>query len=244
MTPLVHRLRASFGRRSRVDPRLWVFGALLLAIGTVLWIGYDAGLPAYETPNLPWWAYAVAFFLAARTRGHGQPTAGDASDHDGSCSLRGRALSCDPFRSPARLRCGDGPVGGAPEAVWSLADGVRARPFRGLRFGRHLGVPAPRGEPEPSGLAQRAGCHSGDWHHRAAARALRGGAAPPPRSQRLDRGRLPPGVRVRRCRHVHVHRADCGPPHPGRPARARSADGRHHRGAHDPSGMGARALRP
>src|SRR5579862_2149212 len=76
MTPLVHRLRAAFSRRTRVDPRLWIFGALLLAVGTALWIGYDAGLPAYETTTLPWWAYAGAFFIAARLAAMDSPRRG------------------------------------------------------------------------------------------------------------------------------------------------------------------------
>ena len=76
MTPVVHRLRAAFSRRSRVDPRLWLFGALLLAIGTALWVGYAAALPSYESPALPWWAFALAFFGAARLAAMDSPRRG------------------------------------------------------------------------------------------------------------------------------------------------------------------------
>jgi len=76
MTPPVHRLRAAFSRRTRIDPRLWLVGALLLAIGTALWIGYDGGQTAYRSPSLPWWAYAAAFFLTARLAAMDSPRRG------------------------------------------------------------------------------------------------------------------------------------------------------------------------
>jgi diguanylate cyclase (GGDEF)-like protein len=76
MTPVVHRLRAAFGKRSRVEPRLWLFVALFLIIGTALWVGYVAGLPSYQSSTLPWWFYALAFFGAARLAAMDSPRRG------------------------------------------------------------------------------------------------------------------------------------------------------------------------
>jgi len=46
MTPILRRLGVGFGRRSRVEPRLWIFAAVMLLIGVALWVGYAAALPA------------------------------------------------------------------------------------------------------------------------------------------------------------------------------------------------------
>src|SRR5580692_5091218 len=75
--PRVQRhLIAGWNRRTRVDPRLWILGAVLLAIAAALWVGYVAQLPAFSSPNLPWWAYAVAFFAAARLASIDSPRRG------------------------------------------------------------------------------------------------------------------------------------------------------------------------
>ncbi len=79
MTPILRRLGAGFDRRSRVEPRLWLFGAVMLVIGAALWVGYTANLPAYTSPVLPWWAYAIGFFIAARLATLDSPRRGSQS---------------------------------------------------------------------------------------------------------------------------------------------------------------------
>ena len=76
MTPLVHRLRAGFSRRTRIEPRLWLVGALLVAAGIALWVGHTAGLSSFQSPSFPWWAYAAGFFLAARLAAMDNPRRG------------------------------------------------------------------------------------------------------------------------------------------------------------------------
>jgi diguanylate cyclase (GGDEF)-like protein len=79
MTPILRRLGAGFDRRSRVEPRLWVFGAVMFLIGSALWAGYAAHLSAYTSPSLPWWAYAIGFFVAARLATMDSPRRGSQS---------------------------------------------------------------------------------------------------------------------------------------------------------------------
>jgi diguanylate cyclase (GGDEF)-like protein len=64
------------GRRSRVDARLWIVGAVLLVIAVALWVGYAAALPVYSQPDLPWWAYAIAFVAASRLASMDSPRRG------------------------------------------------------------------------------------------------------------------------------------------------------------------------
>jgi diguanylate cyclase (GGDEF)-like protein len=79
MTPILRRLGAGFGRRSRVEPRLWIFAAVMLLIGVALWVGYAARLAAWTSPSLPWWAYAIGFFAAARLATIDSPRRGSQS---------------------------------------------------------------------------------------------------------------------------------------------------------------------
>ncbi|HEY8674164.1 MAG TPA: EAL domain-containing protein [Candidatus Dormibacteraeota bacterium] len=79
MTPILRRLGVGFGRRSRVEPRLWIFAAVMLLIGIALWVGYVARLPAFTSPSLPWWAYAIGFFAAARLATIDSPRRGSQS---------------------------------------------------------------------------------------------------------------------------------------------------------------------
>ena len=65
MAPVERRLGASWSRRSRMDARLWILAGVLFVIGVAVWVGFVAALPAYSQPDLPWWAYAIAFFAAA-----------------------------------------------------------------------------------------------------------------------------------------------------------------------------------
>ena len=76
MTPLLRRLGSGVGLRTRVEPRLWIAGALLAVIATALWAGYVASLPVYTSPSLPWWAFAFAFFIAARLAAIDSPRRG------------------------------------------------------------------------------------------------------------------------------------------------------------------------
>ena len=66
MAPVQRRLSAGWSRRSRIDARLWILGALLLLVAVDLWVGYVASLPVFASPSLPWWMYALAFFAASR----------------------------------------------------------------------------------------------------------------------------------------------------------------------------------
>ncbi len=76
MTPLLRRLGAGFDLHTRVEPRLWIAGAVLVAIAIPLWVGYVGALPVYASPDLPWWAYALAFFAAARLAAMDSPRRG------------------------------------------------------------------------------------------------------------------------------------------------------------------------
>jgi diguanylate cyclase (GGDEF)-like protein len=76
MAPVQRRLSAGWNRRSHIDGRLWILGAVLLLIALALWIGYAATLPAFSPPSLPWWAYAIAFFAASRLASIDSPRRG------------------------------------------------------------------------------------------------------------------------------------------------------------------------
>jgi len=76
MAPVERRLSAVWNRRSRVDARLWILSAALLVIAVALWVGYAAALPVYLGPSLPWWAYAIAFFVASRLASMDSPRRG------------------------------------------------------------------------------------------------------------------------------------------------------------------------
>jgi hypothetical protein len=76
MARLQRHLIAGWNRRTRVDPRLWILGAVLLAIAIAIWVWYAAALPAYTSPSLPWWMYAIAFFAAARLAAMDSPRRG------------------------------------------------------------------------------------------------------------------------------------------------------------------------
>ena len=76
MAPLERRLSVGWHRRSRTDARLWFLGAVLLAIAAALWVGYAAALPVFQSPSLPWWAYAIAFFATARLASIDSPRRG------------------------------------------------------------------------------------------------------------------------------------------------------------------------
>ena len=76
MTPVLRRLSAGWTRRSRIDARLWILGAILLVVAVWLWIAYAASLPVFSVPSLPWWAFAIAFFAAARLASIDSPRRG------------------------------------------------------------------------------------------------------------------------------------------------------------------------
>ena len=76
MAPVERRLSAGWSRRSRMDARLWILAGVLLVIGVAVWVGYAAALPVYEQPDVPWWAYAIAFFAAARLASMDSPRRG------------------------------------------------------------------------------------------------------------------------------------------------------------------------
>jgi hypothetical protein len=48
----------------------------MLLVGTALWVGYAAALPAYTSPSLPWWMFAIGFFAAARLAAMDSPRRG------------------------------------------------------------------------------------------------------------------------------------------------------------------------
>jgi diguanylate cyclase (GGDEF)-like protein len=79
MTPVLRRIGVGFGRRSRVEPRMWILGAMLLVIGTAIWVRYAAALPAFSSPSLPWWAFAIASFVAASLAAMDSPRHGGQS---------------------------------------------------------------------------------------------------------------------------------------------------------------------
>jgi diguanylate cyclase (GGDEF)-like protein len=66
MTSVRRRQWAGLVRSSRIDARLWILGAILLLLAAGLWAGYAAALPVFAQPGVPWWAFAIAFFGAAR----------------------------------------------------------------------------------------------------------------------------------------------------------------------------------
>jgi diguanylate cyclase (GGDEF)-like protein len=68
--------RAGLIRPSRIDARLWTLGAVLLVVALGLWLGYAAALPVFTAPGLPWWLFAVAFFVAARVASMDNPRRG------------------------------------------------------------------------------------------------------------------------------------------------------------------------
>jgi diguanylate cyclase (GGDEF)-like protein len=76
MAPVERRLSAGWSRRSRMDARLWILAVLLLLVGAAVWFGYAAALPVYAQPDVPWWAYAIAFFAAARLASMDSPRRG------------------------------------------------------------------------------------------------------------------------------------------------------------------------
>jgi len=76
VTPVLRRLGTGFGRRTPAEPRLWIAGAVLVAIAIALWVTYVAALPLYTSPDLPWWSYAIAFFVAARLAAMDSPRRG------------------------------------------------------------------------------------------------------------------------------------------------------------------------
>ncbi len=76
MAPVERRLSAGWSRRSRMDARLWILAGVLIVIGVAVWVGYAAALPVYEQPDVPWWAYAIAFFAAARLASMDSPRRG------------------------------------------------------------------------------------------------------------------------------------------------------------------------
>jgi diguanylate cyclase (GGDEF)-like protein len=76
MAPMERRLSAGWSRRSRMDARMWMLAALLLVIAVAVWVGYAAALPVFTQPDLPWWAYAIAFFAAARLASMDSPRRG------------------------------------------------------------------------------------------------------------------------------------------------------------------------
>jgi diguanylate cyclase (GGDEF)-like protein len=76
MARLQRHLIAGWNRRTRVDPRLWILGAVLLAAALAIWAWYAAALPVYSSPSLPWWMYAIAFFATARLAAMDSPRRG------------------------------------------------------------------------------------------------------------------------------------------------------------------------
>jgi diguanylate cyclase (GGDEF)-like protein len=77
MTPLLRRPGAGVTRRPRVESRLLLCGAVLLTVATGIWLAYAlAALPVYSSPALPWWAFAIAFFAAARLAAMDSPRRG------------------------------------------------------------------------------------------------------------------------------------------------------------------------
>jgi len=79
MTPMLRRFGVGFGRRSRVEARLWLFGALMLALGSALWVAYAARLSEFTHPSLPWWVLAIGFFIASRLATVDSPRRGSQS---------------------------------------------------------------------------------------------------------------------------------------------------------------------
>src|ERR1700694_5892820 len=79
MTPMLRRFGVGFGRRSRVEARLWLCGAVMLVRGSALWVEYAARLPAFTNPSLPWWVFAIGFFIASRVATVDSPRRGSQS---------------------------------------------------------------------------------------------------------------------------------------------------------------------
>ena len=76
MAPVQRRLSVGWHRRTRRDARLWMLAALLLVIAVVVWTAYAAALPVFSSPSLPWWAFAIAFFITARLASMDSPRRG------------------------------------------------------------------------------------------------------------------------------------------------------------------------
>src|ERR1700722_7696047 len=76
MAPVQRRLSVGWHRRTRRDAHVWILAAVLLAIGAVVWVAYAAALPVFTSPSLPWWAFAIAFFITARLASMDSPRRG------------------------------------------------------------------------------------------------------------------------------------------------------------------------
>jgi diguanylate cyclase (GGDEF)-like protein len=76
MTSVRRRPGTGLDRPSRIDARLWILGAVLLLLAVGLWAGYAAALPVFVQPDIPWWAFAIAFFGAARLAAMDSPRRG------------------------------------------------------------------------------------------------------------------------------------------------------------------------
>ena len=245
MTPLLRRIGAGISRWSRVDPRLLICGAVLLTIATGIWLAYAlAALPVYAPPEIPWWAFALAFFAAARLAEMDSPRRG----------TQAITLAAAPFvvglfhATPTDLLIGYA-LGTSlaaatrrPVAIWQTAfDVIRFAVFAAIGIWAFRAIAGTPDLPV--------------WHSAVAAiaataitvlrRGLSEGVILRPRDRgHLDRRRQPSSRRLRRRRRVDVHRADRGSSDSRRSPRARTADGGHPRGSHHPPRLGARAVRP
>jgi diguanylate cyclase (GGDEF)-like protein len=129
MAPTERRLSAVWNRRSRMDARLLILSAVLIVIAVALWVGYAAGLPVYAGPSLPWWAYAIAFFVASRLASMDSPRRG----------TQAITLAAAPFvvglfhATPVALLAGYG-VGIAAAAATRRPLAIRQTAFEFVRF--------------------------------------------------------------------------------------------------------------
>ena len=148
MAPVQRRLRAGWNRRSRIDARLWILGAVLVCLAAPLWIrirGVTAGVHAAQLPVVGIRDCILCVLAAGSDR---QSSPWHAGDHAGcrvrswSGSFTRRHSRCSPGTPSERA------LAAASQATLPrLADGVRARPIRRVRGDRYLGLPAIAGAP-------------------------------------------------------------------------------------------------
>ena len=246
MAPLERRLSAGWHRRSRMDARLWILGAVLLVIAAASG-SRMRGCASRLSSAEPALVGIRDCILRRRPSGvDGQPSSRHAGDHAGGRPVCGRALPCNAARAPRGLRARQSAVAAATRRP--LASGrPPSRSSVSPAFAA-IGIWAFRviaGRPEPAGLASAFGAIAATAITVLQARDL---------GEQWCSGRESAATWIDVVNHLRAAYVAAAAAmcigliavrlHSGRPVRARAADGRHLHRAHDPPRLGPRALRP